>query len=148
MMEHTALNGTASSTTIIKDQEEWKQKKGYGPSILFAVLLLGGAFYAGQSRGTIRGATTAASPTMMSTDAKYMVPPGHVATNLEQFKQEAEQEYETATATTGGLSGANGHLTCALIKKEVDCLTTKEYNCFWFCDECVTEQVYDNIAGN
>ena len=148
MMEHTALNGTASTTTIIKDQEEWKQKKGYGPLILFAVLLLGSAFYAGQSRSTIRGTTTAASPTMMSTDAKYMVPPGHVATNLEQFKQEAEQEYETATATTGGLSGANGHLTCALIKKEVDCLNTKEYNCFWFCDECVTEQVYDNIAGN
>ena len=145
MMEHTALNGTAS-TTIIKDQEEWKQKKGYGPSILFAVLLLGGAFYAGQSRGTIRGATTAASPTMMSTDAKYMVPPGHVATNLEQFKQEAEQEYE-AMAKTGGLSGADGHLTCALIKKKGDCLNTKE-NCYWFCDECVTERVYDNTAGN
>jgi len=68
MMEHTALNGTAS--TIIKDQEEWKQKKGYGPLILFAVLLLGGAFYAGQSRSTIRGATTAASLTMMSNDAE------------------------------------------------------------------------------
>ena len=143
MMEHTALNGTASTTTIIKDQEEWKQKKGYGPLILFAVLLLGVAFYAGQSRSTILGATT-----MMSNVAEYMVPPGHVATNLEQFKQEAEQEYEEATATAGGLSGADGHLTCALIKKEVDCLNTKEYNCFWFCDECVTEQVYDNIAGN
>ena len=67
MMEHTVLNGTTSTTTIIKNQEEWKKKKGFGPLILFTVLLLGCAFYAGQIRGsssgsvTTRGATTVAS---------------------------------------------------------------------------------------
>ena len=52
-MEETApLNGT-----IIKDQA-WKEKKGVGPLIMVAVLLLGlAAFYAGQMSGSNAVAT-------------------------------------------------------------------------------------------
>ena len=74
-MEHTVHNGTTSTTTtttINKDQEEWKKKKGFGPLIMLTVLLLGCAFYAGQIRGgTTRGATTAASLTMMAKAKEY-----------------------------------------------------------------------------
>ena len=51
-MEHTKLNGT---TTIATHDPEWKRKQGgYTPLLLLtAVVLLGGAFYAGPpgSRG-------------------------------------------------------------------------------------------------
>ena len=49
-MENTALNGT----TATQDQEDdWKQKKGYGPIIVAASLafLLGRSFYAGRQVG-------------------------------------------------------------------------------------------------
>ena len=47
MKETTPLNGTT-----IKD-EAWKEKKGFGPLIMVAILLLGlAAFYAGQMSGS------------------------------------------------------------------------------------------------
>ena len=49
-MENTALNGTTSATK----NQEWKTKKGYGPSLVVAVslaLLLGLSFYAGRQVG-------------------------------------------------------------------------------------------------
>ena len=52
MKETTPLNGTT-----IKDQA-WKEKKGFGPWIMVAVLLLGlAAFYAGQMSGSSPVAT-------------------------------------------------------------------------------------------
>ena len=67
-MEETApLNGTT-----IKDQA-WKEKKGVGPWIMVAVLLLGlAAFYAGQMSGSSPVATRGgggADASMMSYDA-------------------------------------------------------------------------------
>ena len=49
-MENTALNGTTNATK----NQEWKTKKGYGPSLVVAVslaLLLGLSFYAGRQVG-------------------------------------------------------------------------------------------------
>ena len=49
-MENTALNGT----TITKDHQGWKSKKGYGPILVVAVslaLVLGLSFSAGRQVG-------------------------------------------------------------------------------------------------
>ena len=68
-MEQTAaFNGTTT-----KDQQAWKTKKGFGPLIVVATLLLGLAFHAGQMRGssTVAGRTrggAAADASLMSVD--------------------------------------------------------------------------------
>ena len=66
MENNSALNGATT-----KDQA-WKTKKGYGPMVAIATLLLGLAFYAGQMSGsTVAGNTrgAAASASMMSFQA-------------------------------------------------------------------------------
>jgi len=66
-MEQTAaFNGTTT-----KDQQAWKTKKGFGPLIVVATLLLGLAFHAGQMSGSTGAVNTrgAASASMMSFQA-------------------------------------------------------------------------------
>ena len=69
MDENTALNDTTNAT--IKDQE-WK-KKGFLPLVVILVVLLGLAFYAGQSRGarttSLAGSGGTASLMMLSNEA-------------------------------------------------------------------------------
>ena len=80
MMEHTALLNGTTSTTATKNHDG-KEKKGYTLLIFFTALLLGCAFYGRQIRGRsnpdgggTRGATTAASLTMMSNDKAVYIP--------------------------------------------------------------------------
>ena len=70
-MEQTAaFNGTTT-----KDPPAWKTKKGFGPWIVVATLLLGLAFHAGQMSGSsrtvagrTRGGGAAADASLMSVD--------------------------------------------------------------------------------
>ena len=64
IMENTALNGT----TVTKNQEEWKTKKGYGPIIVAVslALLLGLSFYAGRHSDAMRMTNVVASSSSSS----------------------------------------------------------------------------------
>ena len=55
-MENTALNGTTTTTTTVTKNQDWKQKKGYGPIIVAVslALLLGLSFYAGRHSAAMR----------------------------------------------------------------------------------------------
>ena len=55
IMENTALNDTATTTTVTNDHQGWKTKKGYGPLIVAVSLALLLSFYAGRQVG---GGTT------------------------------------------------------------------------------------------
>ena len=71
-MEQTAaFNGTTT-----KDQQAWKTKKGFGPFIVVATLLLGLAFHAGQMSGSsrsvagrTRGGAAVADASLLSVEA-------------------------------------------------------------------------------
>ena len=96
-MENTALNGTTTTTT--KDQDDWKQKKGYTPLIVLTTVLLGLAFYAGQSRGsnvaggTTRGATATASLTDSSTSSgKKLFSPKELAKAWKEYDNGAYKD--------------------------------------------------------
>ena len=65
IMENTALNGT----TVTKDHQGWKTKKGYGPIIVAVslALLLGVSFYAGRHSDAMRmtnGVTSSSSSSL------------------------------------------------------------------------------------
>ena len=95
-MENTALNGTTTTTT--KDQEDWKQKKGYTSLIVLTAVLLVLAFYAGQSRGsnvaggTTRGATATASLTYSSTSSGKLVSPKELAKAWKEYDNGAYKD--------------------------------------------------------
>jgi len=95
-MENTALNGTTTTTT--KDQEDWKQKKGYTPLIVLTTVLLVLAFYAGQSRGsnvaggTTRGATATASLTYSSTSSGKLFSSKEIAKAWKKYDKGAYKD--------------------------------------------------------
>ena len=72
MDENTALNDTIATTTTTQ-KHDGKEKKGYLPLVVTLVVLLGLAFYAGQSRGarttSLAGSGGTASLMMLSNEA-------------------------------------------------------------------------------
>ena len=88
-MENTSLNGTTNATK----NQEWKTKKGYGPSLVVAVslaLLLGLSFYAGRQvggggtnfrRGEL-GMTNAVASSSSSSSSTSLVGSGTAASDL------------------------------------------------------------------
>jgi len=114
-MENTALNGTTTTTT--KDQEDWKQKKGYTPLIVLTTVLLVLAFYAGQSRGsnvaggTTRGATATASLTYSSTSSGKLVSPKELAKAWKEYDNGAYKDGCAIALGDCARRGPHRHLT-------------------------------------
>ena len=107
-MEQTAaFNGTTT-----KDQQAWKTKKGFGPLIVVATLLLGLAFHAGQMSGSrtvagrTRGGGAAADASLMSsvrsfntrTDTYYSDDSPMVRVGSPAVQQQENQAFESKTS--------------------------------------------------